>query len=78
MKFFVNGWTWRVGGELIVPSEDDIAKTLDRMKEVLYTEPDGTQMELGRLIMRKDAEGYEVYVYLGDYAPNGDYDEQTG
>ena len=67
-------YQWNISGELKVPTQDDIKLTLDRTVERLYTEPTGTQLEVGRLIVRKMDEGHEVYLHMGDYNDNSNTD----
>ncbi len=72
-QFVKNSWTWKIAGELNIPTLDDIKKTLDAMKKRLYDEPNGSQMELGRLIMIKDDTNiHSVYMYVGDYEGEND------
>jgi hypothetical protein len=34
---------------------------------MLYNEPVGTQLEVGRLIIKKLHHGHDVYIYVGPY-----------
>lgn len=60
--FDEKGYTWNIDGVLTVPSESDILETMEKMAEHLADEPDGTWLELGRLIYIKTGEHLDVYV----------------
>lgn len=64
--FLVKGYHWNIGGNLIIPNAEDIRVTIDRAKEELYDEPDGTQLQVGRLIIKKQDGHYDVYVMIGE------------
>jgi len=67
--FRKNGWTWRLAGkEEIIPDEDDVSIALDEAARVLYDEPVGTQLEVGRLIIIKKHQGHDVFIFVGEYA----------
>ena len=61
------GWTWKIGGEYRVPDEEDLHVALDRAAAMLYAEPVGTKLEVGRLIIIKTTTGHDVYVLAGSY-----------
>lgn len=66
--FRKNGWTWNIKDKSsIVPDEDDIEAALDEAARVLYNEPVGTQLEVGRLIVQKKHNGHDVYIFVGEY-----------
>lgn len=67
-RFIENNWTWKVKekGE-IIPDSDDIQVALDEAARVLYNEPVGTQLEVGRLIIVKKHRGHDVYLYVGPF-----------
>ncbi len=66
--FAKNGWTWHLkGGRETIPSPDDIEAALDEAARLLYNEPVGTQLEVGRLIIKKLHRGHDVYIYVGPY-----------
>ena len=59
--------TWKIGGIRRPPSQDDLEKTLDSAKNLLYDEPVPSELGVGRLLIRHVRPGiYETYVYLGD------------
>lgn len=63
-----NEWKWRLkGGRYEIPSEDDILAALDEAARMLYNEPVGTQLSVGRLIIVKKEIGHDVYVFAGPY-----------
>ena len=59
------GFTWKIDGELTVPSEQDILDTLNQMAAHMDEHPDGTQMELGHLIFIKSGRFVDVYMHHG-------------
>lgn len=66
--FAREGWTWSLkGGVTKVPDELDVEHALDEAARVLYNEPVGTQLEVGRLIIKKLPRGHDVYIYAGPY-----------
>lgn len=67
-RFRVNGWTWTVRGrEDVVPEESHIQAALDEAVKMLYDEPVGAQLEVGRLIIQKKHTGHDVYMFVGEY-----------
>lgn len=66
--FEKNGWTWHLKGDRhVVPEPTDIEAALDEAARLLYNEPVGTQLEVGRLIIKKQPRGHDVYVFVGPY-----------
>lgn len=65
--FKTNKWTWKISGESVEPGLDDIEKMLDEAAKTLYDEPVGTQLEVGRLIVKKLHRGHEVYIFVDEY-----------
>lgn len=66
--FKKNEWTWNLKRGRVSPSERDIQDALDEAAKMLYTEPDGAQLEVGRLIIKKNPiSGYDVYMLVGQY-----------
>jgi hypothetical protein len=61
------GRLWKVSGELITPSEEDIEKLLDEAAVKLFAEPVGTRFETGGLIVEKRNRSHDVYVMVGSY-----------
>lgn len=62
------GWTWNLKDKSsVVPDEDDIAAALDEAARLLYTEPVGSQLEVGRLIVKKKHHGHDVYLFMGEF-----------
>lgn len=66
--FAKNGWTWHLKGDReVVPSPWEIEAALDEAARMLYNEEVGTQLEVGRLIIKKLHKGHDVYIYVGQY-----------
>lgn len=64
-----HGWVWKIKGhpDGIIPTEDDIEAALDEAARLLYNETVGTQLEIGRLIIKRKHDGFDVYIYAGPY-----------
>lgn len=61
-------WVWHLkGGAYVVPEVDDVEAALDEAARLLYNEEVGAQLEVGRLIIRRLHNGFDVYVYAGQY-----------
>jgi hypothetical protein len=64
--FVLFGYKWRISGELVTPTVEDISQTLDRAKEVLYTEAVPSQLEVGRIIVQHYEQGkFNIYLHFG-------------
>lgn len=61
------GFTWKVGEKRIQPTENDVQEVLDEAVSVLYTRPEGQQLQVGGLIIEKRPYGHDVWVYVGNY-----------
>lgn len=55
-------YTWKIDGQLSVPSENDIQDVIDEAQNRLKTKPMGTWLEIGRLIFVKSPDNLDVYV----------------
>jgi hypothetical protein len=66
--FTDNGWKWKLkGGRHVIPTEEDVLAALDEAARMLYNEPVGTQLTVGRLIIVKKEIGHDVYLFAGPY-----------
>jgi hypothetical protein len=60
-------YRWKIGGELQTPTEDDLEKTLDRIKEKLYAQPIDSQLQLGQLLVKRYAKDkFDIYLRIGE------------
>lgn len=65
--FIRNGWTFKVDGELKVPSDEDIETVLDELVSKIVDEPRGTQIEFSHFVVRKTTEThYDLFVHFGE------------
>jgi hypothetical protein len=64
--FLVHDYRWKIDGVLRYPTSEEIRQTIDRAVEELYHEQDGTQLEVGRLIIKKSQGHYDVYAMIGE------------
>lgn len=61
------GYEWKIDGKLATPTADDFDQTIDKAKELLYDEPVPSQLQVGRLIVRRWADHkFDVYLHIGD------------
>lgn len=68
LRFKEHGWTWHLKESRdVVPEVYDIELALDEAAKMLYNETVGTQLEVGRLIIKKQPRGHDVYLYTGTY-----------
>lgn len=66
--FKENDFQWVVKNKgRVVPDEADIELVLDEAARVLYNEPVGSYLSVGRLIVERTEDGHSVYMYVGDY-----------
>jgi hypothetical protein len=81
--FLVHDYQWRIDGVLRYPTADDLRATIDRAVTTMYDEPEGTQLEVGRLIVKKSDDnghiivkkhdsGFGVYVLVGEINDKND------
>jgi biotin synthase-like enzyme len=68
--FDKKGYTWKVAEVSTVPTEHDILETMQQMAKRLDQEPDGSWLELGRLIFIKTGSLIDVYVLHGTVRNN--------
>jgi hypothetical protein len=65
--FILHEYQWRIDGTLVQPTAADIQDALDRCTEALYDEEPETQVEVGRLIIKKRAANkFDVFVMIGE------------
>lgn len=69
--FDENNHRWKIGDTYIVPSQDDIEKTLDKAVSMLYdkelypNQDIGDRLEMGGMIIERRPVGFDVYVHIG-------------
>lgn len=63
--FLDRGYVWKIDGEYKIPTEGDIAQALERMKQDLLDQDNLSMHFMGRLVVKKEADNYDVYVHLG-------------
>lgn len=65
--FMANRWTWTIDGEPKEPTRDDIKDLLEQALSALEgTDSPAASIEIGRLIVKKDADHRDVYLWIGD------------
>lgn len=64
-KYFAErGYQWTFTDGRRIPTEDEIENVITRAVDALADEPDLTQLEVGRLIVQKHGQFYDVYVHI--------------
>lgn len=67
LLFLARDYRFKIGGERVNPTADDIQGILDHAQEVIDKEPgDTVQLEIGRLLIRKREGSTDVFVYFGE------------
>lgn len=65
-QFVLSSHMWRIDGELVLPTEEQLKEVIDRCVVRLYAEPEGAQIEVGHLIVKKRAGGlHDVFLHYG-------------
>jgi len=65
--FRENNFTWKMGdGSLSIPTPADLEFMFDQIIERLGQEDDANRIEVGRLVVIKDDEHTDLYVYFGE------------
>ncbi len=65
MYFLVHDYKWKLDIGLVNPDEDDIRKTIEKATQMLEDKEDHSQLEVGRLIFKKNAGVIDIFVYAG-------------
>jgi hypothetical protein len=63
--FVKNDWKWAIGGELQIPTADDLKKTVEHFIDKLEYEPVFAKAMIGRLVIEKRHHMFDVYVLFG-------------
>ncbi len=67
--FTKHEFTWHLkGNRIVIPTETDMLDALDKAAEMLYGEDIGSTLEVGRLIIIKTTNGFDVYALFGSYS----------
>lgn len=63
--FLVNDFKWKISGNLVTPTVDDIQDVLSAGAERLAEEEGDANLEIGRLVFLKRDNYIDVYVHAG-------------
>lgn len=63
--FLAHDYKWKFDYGLANPDADDIDKALTKATMILEPEEDNTQLEIGRLLLKKRAGVIDVFVLAG-------------
>lgn len=61
------GYRWKFADGSRVPTEAELNTVVLNAIDALKEEEDNTQLEVGRLIVKKSGQFYDVYVHLAEY-----------
>lgn len=71
--FLLNGYTWVFSGEHKIPTAEDIQQALDQAVKMLYDEEPETQLEVGRMIVKKRSNTlHDVFILAGTIGEEDD------
>lgn len=65
-EFAVNDWRWAINGSFEIPGPDDIKRVVESSKEALKDAEIGSTVTIGRLVIIKETDTYDVYIYRGE------------
>lgn len=65
IDFYTNNVRWKIGGQLVEPTREDIEQTLDSLAKVVY-DGDNNEASTGRILVQKLGDHTDVYLYLGE------------
>jgi len=64
--FMRHEYKWLIDGKQQLPNAKDLRLAIDQVKVLLYAEKDPlVSAELGRLIIKREHDNFDVYVYIG-------------
>lgn len=63
--FLVKDYKWKFDYGYANPDANDISRALDKALSILHDEGDGTQLEVGRLILKNRAGVVDIFVHVG-------------
>ncbi len=72
--FQLKQYRWKIDGELVVPTFEDIFDTIEEVLKVMQFNSDGTRFEVGRLIFQKTGDMVDIYVLQGTIQYNSEDD----
>lgn len=63
-EYTKRGYTWKINGEEVHPTREDIA---DFLKEAAERCGDGQQLQAGHIIVQNVAGHTDIYLHIGEY-----------
>lgn len=60
------GYAWKFSDGTRIPTEEEIAKTIWAGIDALAQSEDGTQIEVGRLIVKRSGSKFDVYIHIAE------------
>ncbi len=68
--FVLNDWKWKdKEGNYFIPTVNDVELAIEKMVETLNTSGENeVQLTMGRMIMQKKDDHFDLYLYSGSYA----------
>lgn len=65
--FIKRGYTWTFKDGKRVPTQEELNMVILNAIDALKESDDNTQLEVGRLIVKKSGSFYDVYVHLAEF-----------
>lgn len=70
--FLLKQYKWKIDGELVVPTYEDVFDTIEEVLKAMRFNPDGARFEVGRLIFQKTSDMVDIYVLQGTIQYNSE------
>lgn len=62
-----HGYSWKFSDGQRIPNGEEIQKTIFAAIDALKDEDDNTQLEVGRLIVKKRGQFFDVFMMVAEY-----------
>lgn len=70
--FLVRDYKWKLDIGLVNPDENDICRAIEKAAKILEEHQDHSQLEVGRLIFKKNAGVVDIFVHAGTIGENSE------
>ncbi len=64
--FQKQGYTWKIDGEPKQPTKEQLEDALNAMMMNLLENPDASQISMGRVMLVRSEQHFDVYVNVGE------------
>ena len=62
-----HGWRWRINGDLMPPTLDDVRKLLENNSSQVRKSPTSISVEVGGVLIKRTDDYIDVYVHAGGF-----------